>query len=439
MLSIHGVHEWKVVPGLQDTGGQNVFVNQFSSALEKSGFKITIVNRGGYKHLRTGKVQTGLHYKDSHQRILYIEDGWEHFVRKEDMGDQFPELVVALSEYLSTEGSPVNLIISHYWDAGMLGCLLQREMGNGIQHVWVPHSLGVVKKRNVASQVWESLRIENRIEYEDKITQQIDFIAATSSIIRDSAKNDYGYKGKFLWLPPCVDQERYYPRRVKKSDPIWSLLGELVNLPEDEIQSRKIITEISRTDKTKQKDVLIKSFAQILENHPDSLLVVSIDDTNSELAEELKTLIHSCGINHSTAVVGSIWEALPTIYAISDIYCTPSIMEGFGMSVQEAAATKVPVISSDLVPFVTEYLAGGASSNITTESGSVIRVGEGALIISPGDIEGFSSAMDLLLKDDLLRKEIGENAYRATVPYFTWEHIVKDFLNELNLQKKVGQ
>ncbi len=38
MLSIHGVHEWNVVPGLQDTGGQNVFVNQFSSALEKKGY-----------------------------------------------------------------------------------------------------------------------------------------------------------------------------------------------------------------------------------------------------------------------------------------------------------------------------------------------------------------------------------------------------------------
>jgi len=433
MLSIHGVHEWNVVPGLKDTGGQNVFVNQFSSALENKGYKITIVNRGGYKHLRTGIVQTGLHYKDNHQRILYIEDGTGDFVRKEDMGDQLPELVEALSEFLFTEGSFVNLIISHYWDAGILGCLLQPKIGNTVKHIWVPHSLGAVKKRNVTPQSWENLRIPDRIAFEKKITQQVDFIAATSSIIRDSLLNDYGYQGKFLWLPPCVDQKRYFPREVKDSDPIWSLLSEQVNLPEEEIQSRKIITEISRTDKTKQKNILIEAFSRVVKNHPDSLLVISIDDTHKELAGELNTLIDTCGIKHSTAVVGSIWDALPVIYAISDIYCTPSIMEGFGMSVQEAAATKVPVISSDLVPFVTEYLADGEKRTISSESGCKIEVGKGALIVSPGDIGGFAFALDLLLEDDELRGEMGENAYHATIPYFTWDHIVTDFLIELDL------
>jgi hypothetical protein len=29
-ITNHGVHEWSVVPGLPDTGGQNVYVNQFT-------------------------------------------------------------------------------------------------------------------------------------------------------------------------------------------------------------------------------------------------------------------------------------------------------------------------------------------------------------------------------------------------------------------------
>ena len=230
-----------------------------------------------------------------------------------------------------------------------------------------------------------------------------------------------------------MDQKRYFPREIKKTDPIWSLLSDLVNLPEKEIQSRKIITEISRTDKTKQKNILLEAFSRVVKNHPDSLLIISIDDTHKELAGELNTLIDTCGIKHSTAVVGSIWDALPIIYAISDIYCTPSIMEGFGMSVQEAAATKVPVISSDLVPFVTEYLAKGDNGTISSESGCKIEAGMGALIVSPGDIDGFAFALDILLSDDELRIEMGENAYQATVPYFTWGHIVSDFLIELDL------
>jgi D-inositol-3-phosphate glycosyltransferase len=428
MLTTHGVHEWKVVPGLQDTGGQNVFVNQFSSALEKFGYKITIVNRGGYFHPRTGEIQKGLHYKDEHQRILYLDDGLDQFVRKEDMCDRVPGLVQALFDFLDAEEAALDLIISHYWDAGTVGCQLKERLGENIKHIWVPHSLGAVKKRNTPPETWQDLRILDRITYEEKILNKIDYVAATSSIIRSSAKTDYGFKNKVLWLPPCVDQERYFPRKVENSDPVWSLLSDLTNLPIEEIQSKKIITEISRTDETKQKDILIRSFAQILENHPESLLVITIDDTNQSLSRKLKNLIGECGISHATAAVGSIWDILPALYAISDIYCTPSIMEGFGMAVQEAAATRVPVVSSDLVPFVTEYLAAQKKQKLALKSGTQILLGEGAIIVPPGNIEGFSFALDKLLSDENLCQEMGDNAYHATIPYFTWDHIVKDFI-----------
>ncbi len=431
MLTIHGVHEWKVVPGLQDTGGQNVFVNQFSSALEKFGYKITIVNRGGYSHPRTGEEQKGLHYKDKYQRILYLDDGLNQFVRKEDMCDRVPGLVEALTGFLNVEGTKPDLIISHYWDAGTVGCFLKESLGTDIKHVWVPHSLGAVKKRNTPSEVWQDLRILDRIAYEEKILDKIDYIAATSSIIRSSATKDYGFKNKVLWLPPCVDQERYFPRPVNESDPVWSLLSDLTYIPIEEIKNKKIITEISRTDETKQKDVLIKSFAKVLNNHPESLLVIAIDDTNADLSKMLKNLIVESGISHATAAVGSIWDILPSLYAISDIYCTPSIMEGFGMAVQEAAATKVPVVSSDLVPFVTEYLATQKQQELILDSGTRLLFGDGAIIVPPGDIEGFAFALDKLLSDDNLRQEMGESAYRATIPYFTWDHIVRDFDREL--------
>ncbi len=432
MLSIHGVHEWNVVPGLKDTGGQNVFVNQFSAALVKAGYKITIVNRGGYTHPRSGRVQSGIHYKDSNQRILYLVDTLDQFVRKEDMGKQIPELVQALSNFLKEEGFSINLIISHYWDAAALGTSLKEDLDINATHIWVPHSLGEVKKRNISDNEWEQLKILDRIEFEEKIFQKIDFLAATSSIIRESSINDYHFSGKFLWLPPCVDQERYYPRHIEKTDPIWALLSSHSNLPIEKIQNRNIITEISRTDRTKQKNILIKAFANILINHPDSFLILTIDDTNAELAEELRTLINDCGIKESTAAVGSVWQELPKIYAITDIYCTPSIMEGFGMSVQEAAVTNVPVISSDLVPFVTEYLAGSNRQMVTLESGSQIEVGEGAVIVPPGDIAAFSFALDMLLSDEKFRKEMGEKAYEITSSNFVWDQVTQDFINGIN-------
>ena len=40
MITNHGVHEWEVTPGLPDTGGQNVYVNEFTAALIAAGYRI---------------------------------------------------------------------------------------------------------------------------------------------------------------------------------------------------------------------------------------------------------------------------------------------------------------------------------------------------------------------------------------------------------------
>jgi hypothetical protein len=159
MITNHGIHQWQIVPGLPDTGGQNVFVNQFTEALAKQDFKVTIVNRGGYAHPTTNEFQTGLRYKNDNQRILYLEDDRPEFVRKEDMGVQVPALVEALKDFLAKDNTEIDHIISHYWDAALLGVQYNQSRPARLPHVWVPHSLGAVKKRNMPADQWDDLRV----------------------------------------------------------------------------------------------------------------------------------------------------------------------------------------------------------------------------------------------------------------------------------------
>ena len=98
MITNHGMHHWNIIPGLPDTGGQNVFVNEFSDALANQGFRITIINRGGYVNPVNGEMRKGLLYKDENQRIMYLEDGRGEFVSKEDMDAQIPDLLENLSK-----------------------------------------------------------------------------------------------------------------------------------------------------------------------------------------------------------------------------------------------------------------------------------------------------------------------------------------------------
>ncbi|MFP4345538.1 MAG: glycosyltransferase [Anaerolineales bacterium] len=439
MITNHGIHQWRVLPGLPDTGGQNVFVNRFTGELVNQGFRVTIVNRGGYPHPKTGEPRQGVRYRDEHRRILYLEDGLEAFVRKEEMHERLPYLVRALERFVEEEGTEVDLILSHYWDGAALGARYNRLRQEGARHVWIPHSLGTVKKRNVEAERWEGLRIEERIAVERSLVEEVDGVAATSSIIREALREDYGYTGPDLFLPPCVDVLRYHPRVLGSADEVWDFLASRCDLSPEEIRRRRIVTEISRTDTTKRKDLLIEAFAAAHRRVPESLLLVSIDEGQQPLAQELLALIEKRGVGDAVVVVGSVPEWLPRLYAASAVYCTPSVMEGFGMSAQEAAATGVPVVASDLVPFATEYLLGDEVTSIPVEgSEHSLRVGEGAVVVPADDLQGFAQALERLLLDAGLRTRLGAGALRITVPYFTWSSRVPAFLEAIDVESDRG-
>ncbi len=435
-ITNHGIHLWEVFPGLPDTGGQNVFVNRFSEELARLGFKVTIVNRGGYPHPLTGERHTGLCYRDERQRILYLEDGLEEFVRKEDMDERIPYLTERLREFLEAEGTGVDLIFSHYWDGLKIGVLYNRTLSERVKHIWIPHSLGAIKKRNVPQEQWADLRIDERIAIERELLQELDGVAATSSTIRRSLRSDYGYTGTVLFLPPCVDTEWFHPREVQDDDEVWGFLSRHSGLSPHEVRSARIVTEISRTDVNKRKDVLIEAFAMIQERVPDSLLVVSVDESREELAGKLKNLIRSLELRNCVAAYVPD-DVLPALYAVTDVYCTPSVVEGFGMSAQEAAATGVPVVASHLVPFATEYLLGEVVEEVYFEEGSrPVQLGRGAIVVQADDVRGFAWAMEMLLTDDDLRREMGNNAYHITVPRFTWRSKTIAFLEEIGVSEE---
>ena len=432
-ITNHGIHEWELTPGLQDTGGQNIFVNEFADELVNQDCKVTIINRGGYPHPETGVLQCGMHFKNPYQRIFYLEDGFPEFVRKEDMGERIPDLFKTLQYFIAHDKAPIDLLITHYWDAGLLGVQLQKEILPNIKHIWIPHSLGAIKEKMITPEQKSDLRIKERLTSEKMVLDKVDGVGVTSGKIMDSLRQDYGYGRKTFWLPPCVDTKRYHKRQLQADAKVWDLLEQNTITPAQEIRNRLIISEISRTDRTKRKDVLIKAFAAAHRELKNTFLIVSINQEKTTLAKELNKLIDDFQIRDSVAIVGSVQNVLPEIYAITDIYCTPSIMEGFGMSAQEAAATSVPIVASDKVVFATEYLLGKDVENIEYAPNRSIQIGEGAIVVPADDVEGFRFALFTLLSNPALRETMGNNAFNKTVPYFTFDNIITDFLTEINL------
>ncbi len=440
MITNHGVHEWSITPGLTDTGGQNLYVNQFTWALVDQGYRVTIVNRGGFPHPVTGTPLVGtMVHPTGRARIMYIEDGTPAFVRKEDMNEHVPSLVADLRSRLAGDTFGHDLIISNYWDAGKIGAALNDVTGGNAPHIWIPHSLGALKKRNVDPATWASLRIDERIEHETELLQRVDGTVATSSSIREILQEDYAYQSQFF-LPPCVDASRYHPRKRDECAAIWDFLAAHSHLTAAEIGRRRIITEISRTDRTKRKEVLVRALARVRERIPGPLLVMALDERAGAPYEEVMGVIRDLELEGDVIVLGSVWDQLPCLYAVSAVYCTPSVMEGFGMSAQEAAASGVPVVASDLVPFVREHLlgAGPRREPLDGERGGELLVGDGAIVVPADDVDGFARALATVLSDDVRREAMGRSAFAITVPSFTWARRTQDLLDALKISPDVS-
>ncbi len=428
-ITNHGLHEWDVLPGLPDTGGQNVYVNHVADAMVRLGHRVTIANRGGYPHPTTGSPRTGeVPRHGGRARIVYLTDDRPEFIRKEDMAPQVPALASDLAALIERES--FDLIVSHYWDGALVGILGVQRSGTAVPHIWVPHSLGALKRRNVRPETWDELRLDERIATERRILEQVDGVAATSAVIGDSLRSDYGHTARYS-LPPGVDPERFRPRTSAECPGAWQFLADALHCDVSEVEGRPLVVEVSRTDTTKRKDVLIRAFAALHDDVPDALAAITIDGGNSELRGRLIGLIDELGLRNRVAVLGSVWEYLPCLYSIADVYCTPSVMEGFGMSAAEAAATGVPVVSSHLVPFAVEYLLGAAPTARAVPGAPEIHIGEAGIVVPADSVPGFAAALTMLLSDADLRRRQGDAARRITVPALTWDRLTADLLDSV--------
>jgi glycosyltransferase involved in cell wall biosynthesis len=99
-------------------------------------------------------------------------------------------------------------------------------------------------------------------------------------------------------------------------------------------------------------------------------------------------------------------EDLPALYNGADLFCFPSLYEGFGLPVLEAMACGTPVVTSN--------------------STSLPEVaGEAALLVDPYDVEAIAEAMRRVLEEPELAAELRERGLKRAAE-FTWERTARE-------------
>ncbi len=122
----------------------------------------------------------------------------------------------------------------------------------------------------------------------------------------------------------------------------------------------RVLLFLSRLDKKKGCDLLLRAFAGVCASDPRWHLVMAGPDQDGWQAE-LQAMATSLGIAHRVSWPGMLsgsgkWGA----FRSAEAFCLPSHQENFGIVVAEALACGCPVLTSDQVNIWPEVIAGGA-------------------------------------------------------------------------------
>ena len=135
---------------------------------------------------------------------------------------------------------------------------------------------------------------------------------------------------------------------------------------------------------------LLEAFKALEERYSNvKLLVMGGNDHSESLNQDLMAYANASKNIVFTGSVSNVEE----YYAASDVFVAPSYREGFGLVVIEAAAMGLPAVVSDVPGQV-----------------DAIDVGKSGLLCEVKSAQSLQSAMEKILNDADMRKEMGEYA-----------------------------
>jgi len=172
---------------------------------------------------------------------------------------------------------------------------------------------------------------------------------------------------------------------------------------------------VGRFDRVKGLHVLIETVT-LLKNHLINknakfyLVGYGYDEDN------LKNLIKKFNLENLIIIREKlIGDDLIKEYVTSDLFILPSLSEGFPLTVLEAWACKLPVLTTSVgeLPYI-------------------IKDDYNGWLVSPNNVEELSKKLKYVLNLDRKKlTEVGENGYKLVKEKYSWDEIIKNIYDEL--------
>jgi mannosylfructose-phosphate synthase len=427
LITWHGIHELDIFPGLPDTGGQNIYVQNMAEMIHDNyGCRVIILNRGGFTHPYTERMREG-YSKDPERElyVLHVADEVPAFLRKEYLtGALIEQAAGNVIKQLPKDYAP-DLIISHFWDGGLMGLFLERDFPE-TPHIWVPHEPVGMKMAPLPDTHHERHAIPSRERYEKMIVDQVEAVGSTSKLVYDDLVSTYGeaIREKIIDIFPGVSTRRFFPLEEPLDGSRVRFYAEFLNLPE-ELFRKPHICEFGRSDSLKDKDKAVEAFSLVAREIDDLVMFLNLDEKmEPEIAERIHGIVKSEGLEDRVTILspeqlpqnGNGSEIMPDLLKTSHLFLTMSVMEGFGMAACEAAACRVPVVGTDQIPVVTD----------------IIEPAGGGAVVPGKDVQ--AAAREIIRIISLPQEEydqVCEKAYSSVIPRYRWDTIVDNMFCDL--------
>jgi glycosyltransferase involved in cell wall biosynthesis len=207
-------------------------------------------------------------------------------------------------------------------------------------------------------------------------------IITVSTASRDDIVREMGVPpGRISVVPLGVDTDVFRP------------------LPDQPRVPGRILVTASADVPLKGLDPLLRAFALVRARRQAELVVVGRLRPDGPIPR----LLDELALNGSVRFVGGVPEArLVSLYAEAEAAVVPSLYEGFSLPAVEAMACGLPLVAT----------TAGALPEV---------VGDGALLVPPGDPEALADQLTVLLGDADLRRSLAERGRSRVITRFTWE------------------
>ena len=202
------------------------------------------------------------------------------------------------------------------------------------------------------------------------------------------------------------EDKGYYQKNLKLKCPITRIYNPDPYEGEKPGEAKEpVIFAAGRLTGVKGFDLLIKSWKMLEERYPKWKVLISGEGEDRYILEEQKEAERLNNFHF----IGNVTN-IDHFYNISEIFVLPSRDEGFGMVLLEAMEFSLPVVSY----------------SCKAGPGEIVIDGENGYLVEPENVEMFAQKLELLMKDEELRRRMGRCA-RESVKRFGREQILDEW------------